>query len=196
MKTYTKTIEQPRLVIKHDDSPESPREWDNLGYFITSEQRYMSPDGKKAEGVQSIVESAADDANNSEHHAELITAAINEMGETVKAIYLVYRYEHGNVIYRRGTASGFDYSNCGFYIVTDKTADILGTPADRFDAVIDGELETYSAYTNGDVYGFTLYDDNGEHEDSCWGLYDIDDIKEALPDSFKNEDMHDYLVTI
>lgn len=192
MQTYKKTFDAPRLEIRHDDA-ESPREWDNLGYFITSERRYMSPDGKKAEWVQSIVESTADDANNSEHHAELITAAINETGEIVKAIYPVYRYEHGNVLYRRGTASGFDYSNCGFYIVTDKTQNVLGTPDDLIEKCIDGELETYTSYVNGEVYYFTLYDDNGDIEDSCGGFYDIDDIKEALPDSFKNEDMHDYL---
>jgi len=193
MQTYTKKVKAPRLVIQYDDSDYSPREDDNLGYFITRERNYSSPDGRKNSAIQSIVENTADDANNSEHHAELITAAINETGETVKAIYPVYRYEHGNVLYRRGTASGFDYSNCGFYIVTDKTQNVLGTPDDLIEKVIDGELATYTAYANGEIYCYTLYSENGEHEDSCGGFYSIDDIREYLPIEFKGEDLTDYL---
>ena len=192
MKTYTTTIEKPRLVIKHDDSPESPREWDNLGYFITSERRYNCPDDN--ETIKRIVEETQYDVNNTQEHADAIKLEIEEQtGEKVLYIAPVYRYEHGNVLYRRGTASGFDCSNCGFYIVTDKTADVLGTPADRFESVIDGELETYTAYVNGEVYGFMLYDENGDCVESCWGFYDIDDIKESLPDEYKDDDMRDYL---
>lgn len=194
-KTYTATVEKPLLVIKYDDSPESPREWSNLGYFITCERRYTSPDGKARPDIQRIVEQTGDESSDTADHIERITAAINdETSETVLLIVPVYKYEHGGVAYRRGSASGWDYSNCGFYIVTDKSADELGTPADHFTSVIDGELETYTAYANGEVYGYILHDEYGEVVDSCWGFYDLDHIKENLPDEWKNEDLSDYLV--
>lgn len=195
MKTYTKTVatQEPRLVIHHDDTPQSPREWCNLGYFITKERNYKSPDGENAPEIQQIIEDTAQDATSTEDHMKLIKKAIKEQGEKVLYITPVYRYEHGGVVYRRGTASGFDYSNCGFYIVTDKTQKECGTPRKLFEKVIDDELETYTKYANGTVYGFVLHDESGDVIDSCWGFYDIDDIKEYLPKEYKNENMHDYL---
>jgi hypothetical protein len=59
--------------------------------------------------------------------------------------------------------------------------------------VIKSELETYTKWANGEVYGFTLYDDKGELEDSCYGFYDIDDIKEHLPAEWKDEDLTAYI---
>lgn len=192
---YTKTVQEtkPRLVINYDEYSESPRGWDNLGYFITNERSYNSPDGTEQPKIQSIVEDASDNADNQAHHIELITTAINETGEKVLYITPVFRYEHGSVLYRRGTASGFDNSNCGFYIVTYKTQAVVGTPTELIEKVIDGELETYTCYANGEVYQYTLYDENGENEDSCGGFYDIDDMRGHLPEEFRNEDLTDYL---
>ena len=34
-----------------------------------------------------------------------------------------------------------------------------------------GEVETYNSYLEGDVYGYVIEDENGEHLDSCWGFY-------------------------
>lgn len=195
MKNYIKTTitTEPRLVIHYELSAESPRQWDNLGYFITRERNYPSPDSKQNEWIQNIVEETANDVSNVDMHIELITKAINETGETVKVIYPVNRYEHGNVVYSRGIVNNFDYSNCGFYIVTDKTQNVLGTPDTLIEKVIDSELETYTAYANGEVYYYMLRDENGEEIDSCGGFYNIEDIKENLPEEYKNDCLHDYL---
>lgn len=191
MKTYTKCTEEPRLKIMHDDSPESPREWDNLGYFITVERNHGCPDNNQE--LEDIVRDTQYEAKNTEDHMKLIKKA---MAEDVIYITPVFRYEHGNVLYKRGIGSGFDSSNCGFYIVTKQTADILGTPKKLFEKVIDGELETYTKWCNGEVYGYTLAPADGEddEEDSCWGFYDIEDIRDALPDEWKDEDLTQYLV--
>lgn len=193
MKTYKKTIEKPRLVIEYDEMPTSPRENDNLGYFITCERRYNSPDGDRFDWVQSIVESTADDATSTEHHAKLIAKELQANDAKPLLIVPVYRYEHGSVVYRRGTSNGWDVSNCGFYIVTQTTADVLGTPPELFTKLIDGELADYTKYANGEMYCYTLYNEHGEHEDSCCGFYDIDDIKEMLPEEYQDEDLNQYL---
>ena len=76
--------------------------------------------------------------------------------------------------------------------MTDKTQDVLGTPDELIEKCIDDELKTYTAYANGEVYYFTLYNDDGSHADSCCGFYDIEDIREHLPKSFKDEDLNNY----
>lgn len=178
MKTYTKiiTVEEPRLKIQYDTDTESPREWSNLGYFITETRNYHS----------------AEDTND---HIRLLKRDIPcEIGDKVLAIYPVYKYEHGGVSYHLGTAKGFDYSNCGFYIVTDKTVKELGTSKKDFKKVIENEINTYNKYVNGEVYGFILYDKKGEIEDSSWGYYDIEDIRTALPKEWKKEKLKEYII--
>jgi hypothetical protein len=193
MKTYTKTTvtTEPRLVISYDESPESPREWSNLGYFITVDRNYHSPD--KNPHFESVVKEMGEIATSQEEHIKLITKTLNEEGEKVLAVYPVVKYEHSGVVYRLGTAHGFDYSNNGFYIVTEKSQKELGTAKKDFEKVIESELEVYNKYANGEVYGFTLYAENGDIEDSCYGFYDIEDIREHLPEEFKGEKLSEYV---
>lgn len=190
MKTYTAKIERPVLEIRHDEDAESPRKWDNLGYFITAERGYNSPDNNDT--LIRIVKSTGDNAGNQAEHIAMIKKAIkDEIDEKVVAIYPVVKYEHSGVIYRLGTMHGFDYSNCGFYIVTDKTA--CKTPKKSFETIIKQELETYTKWANGEVYGFVLHDADGKMNESCWGFYDLDEIKDALPDEWAKEDLSAYM---
>lgn len=194
MKTITKTITttNPKLVIEYENDPQSPREWDNLGYFITQDRRYNSPD--RNELLQAIVKDTSEDATDQNDHIKRIKKAIHEQtNEKVLAIYPIVKYEHSGVSYSLGTKHGFDYLNNGFYIVTDKTAKLLGTPKKSFEKVIAGELETYTKYVNGEVYGYILYNDNGQIEDSVCGFYDIEAIRENLPEEWEDEDLTNYL---
>lgn len=34
-----------------------------------------------------------------------------------------------------------------------------------------GEIETWLAYVEGEVYGYIVENEDGEHVDSCWGFY-------------------------
>lgn len=194
MKKITQTItkEIPQLEISHCDYTDSPREWSNLGYFITCDRNYNSPD--KNERLESIVKMYGEQAESCEEHMDLIKKDINAYGEEkVLAIYPINKYEHSGVSYSLGRASGFDYSNNGFYIITDKSQKETGTPKDKFEAVIKDELNTYNKYANGEVLQFCLYDDKGEVADSCGGFYDIEDIREYLPKEWSKEDLSEYI---
>lgn len=108
-------------------------------------------------------------------------------------IHPIYRYEHGNVVYKRGNANGFDYSNCGFYIVTaNSIAGTIQTP-ESIAKFIDAELEIYSKWCNGEVYQFELYDDAGKLIEAMGGFYDLDEIRDELPEDYKDEDLEQYL---
>lgn len=191
MKTYQKTIEAPRLVIEHDDDAINPREWSNAGLFITREKRHNSPDGINS-ALYDIMVVTADEADNVEHHAKLIAA---QSKEDVLYIVPVSRYAHGNVVYSRGMHNGWDSGVFGFYIITKKQwEDNVGCKftEDHANKLIDGELEVYTNYANGEVYQFTLYDEHGEVVDSCGGFYDIEDIREYLPEEWAKEDLQEY----
>lgn len=190
MKTYTKkiTIENPRLKITYDDCPESPREWSNLGYFITQDRNYRSPD-ENAE-LQMVIKESGEQAQSQEEHMEIIKRQYAD--EKIIAIYPIKKYEHSGVSYSLGSNFGFDYSNNGFYIITDKTQKEVGTKKKDFEKQIKDELETYNKWANGEVYRFELYDEKGNLEDSCCGFYDIEDIKDYLPKEWKNENLQDY----
>lgn len=207
MKTYQKTITVPRLEIKHENWPESPRKWSNIGFLFTKEGRYSSPDGTN-HPLYSIMIETEDEATDTAQHIELMKARASEAFKAsspkdgsshdeslhVIDIYPVYRYEHGNVAYRRGTAGGFDYSNCGFYFVTAEGISGAIWDTEKIEKAIDAELETYTQWCNGEVYSFVLYAEDGSVEDSCGGFYDIDDIMDALPEDFKGETLSEYVI--
>lgn len=193
MKTYQAVIEKPILQISYDGDTESPRHDSNLGYFITIDKRYNSPDDQDGT-MFNIVKSTSEEANNQAHHMELIKEQVKaQTGEKVLAIYPVVKYEHSSVSYSLGTIHGFDHSNNGFYIVTDKTQKELGVKKADFEKIIKSELKIYTSWANGEIYCFTLYGHDGEWQDSCSGFYDIEDIREVLPSEWKNEYLTKYL---
>ena len=181
------------MTIQYDSDSESPRLWDNLGLFLTKESNYYSPDGKENQLYDIMIE-AREEADSSEDHMELIKREAKNQGIKVLHIVPVNRYEHGNVIYRQGIGGGFDCSNCGFYIITEESQKNVGTKKTDWSKSIDSELETYTKWVNGDVYSFVLLDENGEDVDSCCGFYDIEDIREYLPEEYKEEDLNEYII--
>lgn len=189
-KTYTKTIN--KLKITKDDCTSSPREWSNLGYFITCDMNHYSPD--KNTTIQDILKETSEYASSQDNHIQLIKKEfIKQLGEKVIAIYPIVKYEHGGVVYSLGTKKGFDYSNNGFYIITDKQQKEYDTPKKDFETIIKQELDVYNKYMNGEVYSYVLYDDEGDVVDSCGGFYDIEDIRDSLPEEWKTETLSDYL---
>lgn len=195
MKTYKKTIiqELPQLQIYYVEDAESPRTFqDNLGYFITCERDRHSPDKNLI--LKNIIEESSEESQNVTEHMALITRRIkNDLKEKVLAIYPVVKYEHSGIVYKIGTKHGFDYSNNGFYIITDKTAKVYGKHAKPIEALIDGELEEYNAWVNGEVYCYKLYDKDGKELDNQGSFYNLEDIKDNLPKTWSDEDLTEYL---
>lgn len=208
MKTYTKIEKRvyPRLIIKHDQDAENPRIFqDCIGHFFTNERNYKSPDGNDHE-LYSIMMDTADDAESSRHHIKLMRATAQKLFTKTKDesvhvidIYPVYRYEHSCVAYKRGTAHGFDYSNCGFYFVTAASIEGETLNSEQIEKLVDLELQDYTAWVNGEVYEYLVKDKNGEDVDGWRGGYlSLEDIAMDLAEQgindFAGEDLEDYLV--
>lgn len=195
MKTFKKVevTEGNRLEIRNQEYPNSPRDDSNLGYFITVDRNYMSPDNH--EYFNMVIKATGEEASNQEEHIKLIKERGAELvDDKILAVYPITKYEHSGVAYYLGNKHGFDYSNNGFYIVTEKTAEDIGLKKEDFETCIENELEMYNAYANGSVYEFELFDEKGESVDSCGGFYNIDSVKEQLSDEWNDEDMNDYYI--
>lgn len=48
-----------------------------------------------------------------------------------------------------------------------------------------GELEVWNQYLDGDVYGYKVTDETGEHVDSCWGFYGFEYAKEEAREALE-----------
>ena len=193
MKTYNEIIEKNRLEISYDEFSENPRHWSNLGYFITVDRNYNSPD--KNEMLENIVKETGQEAESRKEHIEKIKNEVKKiLYDEVVAIYPIFKYEHSGIAYKIGTAHGFDYSNNGFYIVTKKTKKEMGAMKKDFEKIITEEIDFYNRWLNGEVYSYVLYDENGEVEDSCGGFYEVENIRNYLPEDWKDEELEKYII--
>ena len=169
------------VVVEYDDCPENPREWSNLGKLFLK--------------TRSV-------------HA---TECTEEEMETALVKVPVYKYEHSGVILKASTNGNlfscpWDSCLAGYIVATAEdirreygVKRITKRVTDLVVKVLMDEIETYSQYVSGEVYGFEVYkvDDDvpdrlvcekGELVDSCWGYYDIDDaVEDALHSVPKEE---------
>jgi len=99
----------------------------------------------------------------------------------------IYVFEHGNVALSSSPFScQWDSGQVGMNLVTrEKAAEELGSntyPMDLWGVVVNSieehavlilrvEIKEVHQYINGEVYGYEVYNDNGEVVDSCWGFY-------------------------
>jgi hypothetical protein len=149
------------LKIVWDEYPDNPRTWDNLGTFVTFERRRVSPDDNPFDSVEEL---------------------IKEVCKSDKYIWqYVGRYEHSNVKYfltNSGQLSGWDTCTCGIIFVSKEDVrenynvkKITPKLKERIYEIFEAELETYTNYVNGEVFGCKLYNLDGEEMDSCYGFY-------------------------
>jgi hypothetical protein len=180
MGTTLETLNHNELTIKivADYSPESPRDWDNLGTILADHRRYSLAD-----------------ANAPVHllprHGERTlegTARDVELHLKERVLWLPVRmYEHGSVGLRAIAPDdevGYPW-NCQWdsgwvgiiYVPYSKLRTeyscqrITGKTLTKARDVLKAEIETYSQYINGEVYGYEIEDEAGSCIDSCYGFY-------------------------
>lgn len=154
--------------VERDDHPDNPRpDQTNLGEFRLWHRQYNFGD-KNTECPDQPEEFQA-------------------WAEEENAVWLpVYMYSHSGVtINTTGFSCPWDSGQIGFiyatpaqmrecYMVTELT-DEHRAMAER-DLV--GQIEQLDQWLQGDVWGYVIEDEDGEHIDSCWGFYGIDYAKQ------------------
>jgi hypothetical protein len=157
-----------RLKVVHDSSPESPREWDNLGTMICFHNRYDLGDNHNYN---------SDDYSGWE---EMKQAIIKE--ENPAVILPLYMYDHSGISISTSPFScRWDSGQIGFVLVSKKQAleefggvRVSSKKKVKIESIIEAEVETYTKYVEGEVYGFQIVDEDDEVIDSCYGFYGTD----------------------
>jgi hypothetical protein len=149
-----------RIVIWHDIYVESPREWISDSKFHTWHRSYASPD---------------------EHNIKDPMYAIPR--DTI--VLPVWMYDHSGCCYAAADSNPFhcpwDSGQVGWIFISRADARArLGVKRltqkhiDKIRDQLISEVKIFSEYVNGEVYGFTVFDPEGEELDSCGGFYGSD----------------------
>jgi hypothetical protein len=178
------------IHIQADDSPESPREWDNAGVMVCWHKRYNLGDEQPRQDFRdwlpqfmtSNCEKLSDhEYNNADNLTiEQVWNAINR-----EFIFLpLYLYDHSGISISTSSFVGrshhgdWDSGQVGYIYISKKQAvkewgNKLFTKKVEEKTVnyLVNEVKTYDDYLTGNVYGFIIEDQNGEMLDSCWGCY-------------------------
>lgn len=164
------------IEIGHDEYAESPREWDNLGYMVCQHSRYTLGD------------------DNLEYHGESILDDLKQyIGvqglKLSDIVYLpLYLYAHSGITMNTtGFSCRWDSGQVGWIYVTKEqlrreygVKRITKALRDKAETVLKGEVATYDQYLTGEVYAWSILDDDGETVEAVCGFYDYEQaLKEA-----------------
>lgn len=150
-----------RIEIWHDEICDSPRDWDPLdSKFYTWHRRYSSPDKHNI-------------------REPMYSLPTNHIG--IK----VWMYDHSGYCYAAADQNPFhcpwDSGQVGWIFISNADARTrLGVKrltkkhVEKIIEQLKSEVSIYSEYVNGEVYGFTIYDPEGNELDSCGGFYGSD----------------------
>jgi len=183
------TISYKKCAIKiyQDEDAQNPREDDNAGTMLCRHDRYNLgdlKDGKTRRDVQPTVE-------------EII-----EITKRDDVLWLpLYLYDHSGITIKAGSpnanwterggrfacdGAGWDTSTVGIiYITKEKAVQEWGKKlctkevAKKAITCLEGEVETYASYLEGDVYGYVTEGPDGEDIGSCWGFFPDDSGKSS-----------------
>lgn len=162
-------------VKQYCDDCDNPRDWDNLGIIVTWHRRYSLGDEQPK---QEPAEWAADIKRKCPN---LI-------------ILPVYLYDHSGItISTTPFSCPWDSGQIGYiYTTPERVRQFMGwkriTKA-RHKAIADslqGEIKTYDQFIQGEIYQFTIFDDDGDRLDSFGGYYDRDECEKDAQATIKH----------
>ena len=181
MKIETIECHGQRIEIGYDCDPINPREdFDNLSTFA-----FFHRDFKNESDILSSCHNSLEDIRK-------------YLEKEYDAICVpVYAYIHSGVaLNTTGFSCPWDSGQLGFAYVTKEKARewfswklISKKRKEQLKEYLEGEVEIYNQYINGEVYCYEVYDREGDLIDSCYGYFGKDDcIGEAIQVA-KNHDM-------
>jgi hypothetical protein len=168
------------IEIMPDSSPESPREWDNLGTMICFHRRYNLGDKHDY------------DHSDYDSWGEMKAAIIKK--ENAGVILPLYLYDHSGITISTSPFScNWDSGQIGFIFISKEKMlleyggkIVTKKLKEKVTEYLKGEVETYDQYLRGNIYGYkiskvTTCDQGHEHKEeleSVWGFYGEDNCLE------------------
>lgn len=189
---HEETYNSHTIKIYHDTDAENPRDWDNLGTLVCGHPRYQLGDNHRFIGGREFLLDLLDLGEN----CGLDVDQLLSRAEKIAIILPVYLYDHsGLVMNTTGFHCPWDSGQIGFIYVT--CADVRAEYSvnrvspqlrNKVAGVLRQEVQTYSDYVSGAVYGYVIEDD-GEEVESCWGFigayesYCLKEARDSVPRS-------------
>jgi len=197
------------INIYPDDSPEDPREWDNIGIMACSHPNYILGDKDYSNtkrggcGGEEVLEAIlADVVKNpggiveawGRQAVDKTVEIVEKCGGVIMPLFLL---DHSGLWMSTGKYScdpgGWDTSHVGFIFCTAaKIKEEYGEGAEAMEKArryLIGEVETYCQWLSGSVYGYSIEPKDTNKgikcDDSCWGFYGYEWDKNGLLDHAK-----------
>lgn len=140
-----------KIRIEQDTDAQSPREYDDSVFLIANHRSFFVPPGKERHfDVQEEI-----DSRKKTHWVFPLEAYIHS------GVCLALAGE-GNFPDRQ-----WDVSLLGAVFVP-KAEQRLRKSARK---IAQGKVDEWNQFLSGDVWGYVIEDDEGNHIDSCWGFY-------------------------
>jgi hypothetical protein len=176
-----------KIEIHQDEDPESPREWDNLGTMVCFHRRYNLGDknhGYKSTDYNSLNELEADIYKNEKPVVCLPLSLFDHSGISISVGAPTCQWDSGYV--------GFIFISREKALKEYGVKRITKKLRDKIKSYLINEVKNYDSYLTGEVYGYIVYDENGEEKDSCWGFvgdikYCIEEAKHSVPDTYEKQ---------
>lgn len=154
--------------IYYDEGDESPRKmYDNGATIVILRGKYESPDE-----ITDELEEIADEHGISLSKDCDLNALISALQEAGYYAVPVYILDHGNVHYSTHDFGDKWDSGMAGVAYTKKS----GADEKKLQKMIDAELAEYETWANGNVYGISVRNDDGEVVDGEGGFYLSDNM--------------------
>lgn len=169
-----------RLKVIHDSCAESPREWENLGTIAYKHNRYTLGEveiDEPIEWLESMLNLQEKQIYTNERLAELETKFFSQF-----LALPIYLFNHsGQSISTSPFSCRWDSGKIGYIYVDKKTVlsefggkKVTKKLKEKVLNILNGEIEIYNEYIEGNVYGFKVEDEDENIIESCYGFYGND----------------------
>ena len=170
---HEETVRGHTIKIYQDQDPQNPRDWDNLGTLICGHSRYQLGDKHGFRSAREFLLDLLEFDDDAPQNVDELLART----EKIAVILPVYLYDHsGLAMNTTGFHCPWDSGQVGFIYVTLEEVRteysvkrVSPKLRSRIASHLRQEVQTFSDYLSGAVYGFVVEKD-GDEIDSCWGF--------------------------
>ena len=182
-------------IVRECHSYDNPREWDNLGTMAYKHRNYTLGEERISDPIDWL-ESMLNLNPKYIYSDDRLSELEDKFFEKFIG-HKLYLYDHSGItISTRPFSCPWDSGQVGYiYVSKEKVRKEYGIKRiteewkNKILSYLDGEVETFDQYLRGDVYSFTIEDDNGDVINSCGGFYGDDFVENGMADHIDHEDL-------
>lgn len=171
MPKYTTTI------YADNDSANNPRDWENLGKMFCFHKRYVLGDKNELTSSQFNGWDEMESYLRKQYSVVLPMFMYDHSGVALSTSSFSCRYDSGQIGFI--VASREEVLKC--FGVKRLTKKVLESVA----KALKGEVELYSHYVNGDVFSYTVEDEDGDVIGGCGGIIGRENLLEEIPTEYR-----------